>query len=439
MNLEELSKIINGTLVNKKNILIKDIKIDSKQVKKNDLFICIKGKTLDGHDFINEAIKNKVGAIITSKDIKDKIPYIKVEDTLLALEQLAIYKRSKFNGITIAITGSVGKTSTKEILKSILETRFNVVSNKNSNNNIIGLPLTIFDLKEDTDILLTELGMNHIGEIKRLSNICKPYIAIITNIGSSHIGNLKTKRNIFKAKMEITGGIKKGHLIVNGDDKYLKKLKPKSNYALIKCGLNKNNDFTCSNVKVDNDKVYFDVNINNKTYHFTFNTPSIKYVNNLLLVINTSLILGIDIETIKDKISNYNSFDRRLKIYNYPLLKLIDDSYNSSLESLKASLEALNKEEKKLLIIGDIKELGKYSKKIHKKIGKLINLPNSEVLIIGNEIKVLSKKYKHFNTNKEIIDYLENKNIDNYTVLIKGSNSLKLNEISKYLHVRFDR
>lgn len=441
MHLKEILKIVDGTLLNntKLNKKVKSIKFDSRKIENNDLYIAIIGKNKDGHEFIDEAIKKGAKGVIVSKDIKDKynIPIIKVNDTLEALKKIACYKRKKFNGKVIAITGSVGKTTTKEIITNILKNKYKVVNNDGNKNNIYGLSETILNLKKDTEVLVVELGMNHRGEMETLSKICKPDISIITNIGTSHIGNLKSKRNIYKAKLEIIKGMNNGTIIVNSDDKYLKKIKLKNNIKIIKTGIN-NGDLKCLNIKKTNDSIEFVININNKNEEFKINLPGIHFVNNCLLAIITAINMKIEINDIKKSLENYESYNRRYKIYKNENITLIDDSYNSSYESLKANLSTLDKEESKLLIIGEVLELGKKSKKIHKKIGKLLEIPNSLIFIVGNNMKILSKKYMHFNNSEEVINYLENKNLNGYTIFIKGSNAVKLNLVSEYIMTKFD-
>lgn len=435
MTILEVSKIINGKVNNcslKKKI--RNIKFDSKKVKKNDLFICIKGKNKDGHDYIKEAIKNGAVAVITSRKL-DNIPNIEVKDTLSALKQLAFYKRNKFLGTVIAVTGSVGKTTTKEMLSNVLKTKYNVISNEGSKNNIYGLSETIFKLKKE-DILLVEFGMNHTGEIEELSKICRPSISIITNIGSSHIGNLKSKRKIYKAKIEIVKGMNKGKLIVNNDDKYLRKTKLK-NIKLIKVGFS-GKDIKCNDYKILNDKTEFTVKINNKLENFTLNLPGKHFVNNALLVIATSLNMGIDITDIKSSLKKFVSYDRRYKIYRKNNIILIDDSYNSSYESLKANLKTLNDKSDKLLIVGDILELGKKSKKIHKKVGKLLDIPNSTTIVVGQNMSILKNKYKHFFNSEDVIKYLKTIDLKNKTILVKGSNKIGLDKVSDYIRCQFD-
>lgn len=433
MNIEEIISITSGVIENSyKNISIDNIRIDSRKVKKNDLFICIKGKNYDGHNFIKEAIKAGAKAIIVDRKVKDyKVPVIKVDDTLKALIDIATYKRNNFKGTVIGVTGSYGKTMTKELLKDILSSKYKVISSVGNNNNRIGVALTLLEIKEETQIVILEMGMNHKGEIHELSIMAKPNIAVITNIGSSHIGNLDSKKNILLSKLEIVDGIKDGLLIINGDDKYLRKIK--INQKIIKCGFNKKNDFNGLSLKNYYDKLEFYIDSYKR---FIFNIPIESMANTLLLVIKIGLLLNIDINIIKQKVFDYQPLDRRYKVYNFKNNKVIDDTYNSSYESLKMSINSLNPNDNNLLIIGDILELGKYSKKTHKKLKHLFK--HYKTLIVGEEISILKKKYKHFNDNKSLIEHLKLLDLNNYTILIKGSNALKLNEISKYLIKRFD-
>lgn len=225
MNIDILLKITGGELLNKKtDKKINNIQIDSRKVSKNDLFIAIKGNDKNGHDYIKEAINKKPTCIMVCENIKvkTKIPIIKVLDTKEALMQLGSYFRSKYDIPVIAVTGSVGKTTTKELISLILSKKYKVLKSDKNYNNHIGLPLTLFKLNKEYDICVFEIGMNHQGEISNLSKMCQPNIGVITNIGTSHIGNLGSQENIFKAKMEILDGMNDGLLIVNGKDKYLK-------------------------------------------------------------------------------------------------------------------------------------------------------------------------------------------------------------------------
>ena len=406
MKLSEINKILNGKI--NKDITFNKIRTSSKEIEKGDLFLAIN----KGHDYINEAIKNGAVAIICEKHLDT--PSIKVDDSILALGQIAHYIRSLYNIPLIAITGSVGKTTTKELIYLVLSKKYKVLKSNKNQNNHIGLSLTLLNLDETYDIVVTELGMNHFNEISYLSKICNPDYAIITNIGTAHIGNLGSKKNILKAKLEILDGMNEKKLIINNEDKYLKKIKntikvdTKSlNIKNIKCGFIQ--EFDIENV------------------HFVFN--SFKHLlNDVYIAIKIGLLFNIDLSLISEAISEYQTMDGRLNIINKEY-KIIDDSYNSSYEALIGGLDILkNESNKKFIILGDMLELGKYSIKYHKKINKYLNkVKNKEVLLIGNYTKFI--KGIHFDSIDDIIGYLKSNIKENDIVYIKGSRKFNLDKI----------
>ena len=429
MNILEILSITKGTLINKinLNLNINKFKINSKEIKKGDCYIALIGNT-DGHKYIKNAIKNGASLIIVSKKASYNIPTILVQDTTKTLGHLASLIKNKYNPKVIAITGSVGKTTTRELIYTVLKTKYKCHQGKKNYNNHIGVPLTMFDLNKDDEIAIIEMGMNHLNEIKYLSQMVTPDIAIITNIGTSHIGNLGSKDNILKAKLEIKEGLK-GPLFVNGDDELLQKEKA------YKSGFKKNNDLVAYNLKTSLTNSTFNINIENKKYTIKINLPS-HLINNVLIAIHIGLYLKIDINTIIDALSNYQGFDMRMNILNDKHNNtIINDCYNSSLESLTGVLKLLEKEKKhKLLILGDINELGKYSKKIHQQIPLLLNkINNKKVIFIGNQITKIKYQATYFNNYQETINYLKNKKIKDTLILIKASRNLKLENITKFL------
>jgi len=282
-------------------------------------------------------------------------------------------------------------------------------------------------INENHDIIILELGMNHLKEIEKLSKMCKPQTSLITNIGTSHIGFLKTQENIFKAKLEIVKGMKKGNLIVNGKDFYLSKLKKNKYYSIIKT--NENN---IKNIII-NDKLYFTVNIKNKDYNMEFNIPNKYLIENILLAIKVSLLYQIPVNNIVNAINTFKAPNKRTNIINLNNnIDLIDDTYNASLESIKSSLSILeNSKKNKLAIIGDVLELGTHSEIIHKKIEEeLKKIKNLNVITIGKHTKVINIG-THFNNNEEAITYLNKKDLKNTIILIKGSNAMNLGEIKE--------
>jgi len=375
MTLNDIIKIVNGKSEINSDEIIKEIKTDSRKIKKGDLFIALRGKNYDGNDFISEAIRKGAIACITDNIINDRC--IEVADTKQALFDLGNYIRSSSGIPLIAITGSNGKTTTKDLVSHILSSKYNVLKNEDSKNNIIGVSETLFNLNKQHEIIVMELGSNHMGEISYLSKMCNPNVGLITNIGSSHLGYFKTRRNIFKEKRSIIDGIKDKKLIVNGDDKYLKRLKQ------YKCGKNSNNDLIAYNIYENEEYISFCIYLD-KEYKITFNNPGTHFINDVLLAIKVCLDYGIKIKTIIKKINSFKLTDKRMNLIEVNNNIIIDDCYNSSFESVVAGLEFLHKVKKeKVLIIGDILELGKHSKKVHKKIDKRIKeLGFNNVLIM---------------------------------------------------------
>lgn len=436
MDILEILKISNGTIICEcGNNIINKVRIDSRKIKNNDAFLTINS----GYKYIDDAIKNGASTIITDKDITlSNVNVIKVDNTLSFLYSLATYNRLKYKPIVIAITGSVGKTTTKELIYNFLEKDYNVLKNINNENNIIGVSKTLLNIDENVDIVVLEAGTNHFGELHEISKVIKPDIAIITNIGSSHIGNFKSKKNIFKAKMELLDGMNNGILIINNDSKYLKRIKYLDNIGIYKVGTSGNYlDLKAFDIKKENDRVSFLIEMDGIKYKLYSKTKMM--IPNILIATLLGSIFDIDNNYIIDTVNNYEGFTKRMEIIDINDTKIINDSYNSSLESCKNAfsyLEDINKD--KIIILGDILELGKYSKKIHRKLGRLLRkFKNTKILVIGKytkEINKINKKNSIYLENKEKLkEYLKDLDLFNKTILIKGSRAFKLEEISNYI------
>ena len=429
MNIIDILKTTQGTLINKINLntQIHKFKINSKEIQKGDCYIALVGNT-DGHKYIQEAIQNGASSIIVSRKVSYNIPTILVQNTTKTLGFLASFIRKKYNPKIIAITGSVGKTTTRELIYIILNQKYQCHQSKKNYNNHIGVPLTLFDLNPTDEIAIIEMGMNHKNEIKYLSNMVTPNIAVITNIGTSHIGNLGSKENILKAKLEIKEGLI-GPLFVNGDDKYLKDLKA------YKSGFNHNNDLTAYNLTSSLTKSTFDIFLHNQKYSINVNLPA-HLINNVLIAIHVGLYLNVDISTIIKALNNFKSYNMRMNILKDKNNNtIINDCYNSSLESLTGVLKLIQKEkQKKLLIIGDINELGNFTSIIHQKIPTLLNeINNKNIIFVGPKTNHINyENAMHFNNYQETINYLKSQKIKDTLILIKASRTLKLENITNY-------
>lgn len=430
MDLKKIIDIINGDIVNKfKNNKINRIITDTRKLKKNDLFIALKGYKYNGHDYVNKI--KKASGIIIDEDIEvtTNIPVIKVNSTYQVLEDIGNYFRRMYDIPLIAITGSTGKTTTKELVSYILASKYKVLKNEGNKNNLIGVSDTLFHLNKCYDIIVMEMGMNHPCEIKKLSKMCIPNTGIITNVGTSHIGFLNSKRKIYQAKLEIRDGLS-GDLIVNGDDKYLKKIKKS-----YKCGRNYNNDLIAYNIYHNEEFIEFNIYLD-KEYRVKFNNPGVHFINDILIAIKVCLIYNIDPKIIVDRINSFKMVDERMSIKKINNFILVDDCYNASYESVKAGLDILKYVSKeKIIILGDMLELGKYSKKYHKKINLILKkIDHKQVLTVGKYSRYINGK--HFNNNNELINYLKTINIDHKYIYIKGSRGMHLEEIRDYIETR---
>ena len=416
MKLSKLVEIVNGECSIDLDKDFKEIKTDTRKIEKEDIFIALKGVNYNGEDFIDDALKKGAITCITNNYYDN---CIQVKDTYQSLFDIALYKRKKNNIPVIAITGSVGKTTTKDLIVHILSSKYKVLYNEKSYNNIIGVSDTLFKLNNNYDVVVLELGSNHKGEIKKLKDMCLPDISVITNIGTSHIGNFKSKRKIFKEKLDI----KNNTLIVNGDDKYLKRLK------CFKCGFNKNNDLKATIIEDSIDRVVFSINLD-KEYRVVFNNPGIHFINDILLAIKVCLMMNIDIEDIIESISTYTLPEKRMNIIHKRDNIIINDCYNSSYESLKAGINYLDKiDGNKILILGDILELGNKSKRTHKKINKLVK-SYERIYTVGKDSKYI--KSIHFNNSYALINYFKKINIKNSYIYIKGSRRMNLDLVYDY-------
>lgn len=443
MKISEILLSTKGLLLNgNEDDLVESFSIDSRNINNNDFFIAIKGEKFDGNDFIFDVLNKGCKGVIFDKNIdidfkkyKDKI-FIKVNNSIKALQDMARYKRSLYDIPVVAITGSVGKTSTKDIIASVMSEKYNVLKTEGNHNNHIGLPLTLLKLK-DHNAMCIEMGMNHFNEISLLTNILKPTIAVITNIGTAHIGNLGSRENILKAKLEILEGLKEnGNIIINNDNDLLHKwyIDNKAKYNIITYGIENESKYQAKNIINEIENSTFD--INNVTKNIFVPVPGNHFIYNSLCAFAVGKILNISNEMIKEGIKKFELSKNRIENIDLPNdIRLISDCYNANYDSMKAAIELLSKyKERKIAVLGDMLELGKYSEEIHSNIGKLIN-DNIDILICSGEMSKYiynnsktNKKY-YCNNNKEVEELLKDIILPKDTILFKASNSMNFTEI----------
>ena len=434
-------------LIGREDEKINECYVDSKKKTNCGCFIGIKGEKTDGSLFYKEAFDNGANICILNKiydldlqNYDDKTVLI-ANDTKKVLKQLAIYKRSLFKGVVIGVTGSVGKTSTKEMIFNVLSSKYKVLKTIKNQNSQIGLPLSILRLT-DEDVMVLEMGMSNLSHIHNLSLIAKPDISVITNIYDSHIEFLGTRENILKAKLEIIDGMDSGRLIINNDNDLLNNLKLNNkNINIITCGIKEKSDYMANIISDDIITKFNACGINDLSIK-----GGVPYVYNALIALTIGKLMNVEDELIKEGINKALDVEKRLeevKIDNN--ITIIDDSYNANYESTYLALSYLSKfSGRKIAVLADILELGKNSKTIHKKVGELINKNNTNYLItIGKYSKYISKVakknkmnkrfIKHFKDEKSSREFIKSILKDGDILLIKGSNGMKLCNLIEYL------
>ena len=430
------------------NKKITGISIDTRSIEQNDLFIAIKGKNFDGHDFLEKAIqKGASGVIVSRKDSALKYNGLFVKNTLAALINFAEFSRNRFKGKTIGITGSNGKTTTKDMAKVIFSEFGKTFATPGNNNNIIGLSLSLMKLPSNFNYCILELGMSKKSELKKLSLIAKPDSIIISNVSNNHLENFKSEEDIALAKSEIFHGLKKnGQVILNYENKwfsFLKKIALNYTDQIVPFGIKKS-IFSISQEK-DNFLIKsenFKTNFDHLPHHLALN---------LISILTLIKCLDLDLNKIKEKIKCLSPSDGRgnhfkLRIDANKTITLINDAYNSSPYSLKASLTNLykNNSNKYVLIIGDMLELGPNSYSYHKKIVPFVKKLNPKTLLtIGNISKILSNDLKnnficrHYKNVKLLETNFVKLVHNNDTVFVKGSNSTGLYKFCKDLEKKY--
>ena len=455
MKVRDILDITKGKLiVGNEELECENFSKDTRTIQKGDIYIGIKGENFDGNLFWKQALDNGAEAVIIEnvqimpeevEKYSDKT-IIKVENTLESLYEIAKYKRSLYNIPVIAVTGSVGKTSTKDVIASVVSTEYKTLKTEGNNNNNIGLPLTILKLK-DHEALVIEMGMNHLGEISLLTNIASPTFAIITNIGTSHIGNLGSRENILKAKLEILEGMEIPKIIINNDNDLLHNWATQ-NYDKIEIhtfGIQNQSDLCAEEIQLREDGSEFIAISSQEKIKINVPVGGEHFVYNALCAMKVGQILGISNENIQKGIAKFELTKKRMdirKLENGAIL--INDAYNASYESMKASLEFLEKHTgtRKIAVLGDMFELGEFSEELHKKVGEEVAKRNIDILICAGEaskyiIKEAEKNTKidtyYFNNNEEIVENLYQKLKNGDVVLVKASNGMKFFEICQKL------
>jgi len=468
--IRELIKAVSGKIIQgDQDCLVSNISIDSRTLIPGDLFFAIIGPNFDGHDFIIEAFKRgAVGAVVckgastllqNEQIDKDKI-IIEVKDTLSALQDWSKHYKDKFKTFNICVTGSNGKTTTKEIIAHVLSQEFPLLKTSGNYNNEIGIPLTLLQLNKSHKMLVAEMGMRGLGEIKALTNFIPPDLAVITNIGEAHIGLLGSKDNIFKAKSELLQSLDKdGKAIINRDDPYYFKMldivKDKKIYTF---GIENRSDIMARNIRMVSDKgMRFSLEAQNSKSREIYLPLLGKYnVYNALVAVAVAFALGIEFDLIERGLSSFKPLDLHMQLSNFHNdIKILNDSYNASPLSVKNALETLAEvaqNNRKIAILGDMLELGEKTDFYHRKIGKEVAKLSIDVLItVGQGGKIIAQSSKEEGMAEErIFSFEKNKKINlakkllsltrpGDFILLKGSREMKMEEILEFWQKEYQK
>ena len=416
------------------------ISINSKKIKKDDIFIAIKGLNFDGHDYINEAFKNGAIAAIISDEEKISKNTILVNDTKKSLADIASLILMKFKPFVIGITGSNGKTTTKELIKSILDSNYGtnkILATHANYNNDIGLPLTIFNLNSEHSHIVIEMGMNHPKEISYLANIAPPNFAVITNIGEAHIENFKNREAIANEKKDILRNLKaEGTAILPKDSEFFNFLvKDLKNVKVLSFGMSKDADISCE--LLDHKKIL----IKTPKYDLEIKSKLLGHnnISNILAAVTCAYQLKINPTKIKEGIENITPIPSRLELKEgKKRAAIIDDTYNANPSSFLSAIEVLNEfPGKKILVIGDMAELGENSRIYHQELSRSIKETKIDITLgLGKYTKeiitLLGRNNSWFRSKDDLVKHLY-ACMKGSTILVKGSRSMKMEEIVKKL------
>ena len=447
LNIEDVFDIPTSEIYEPDNFrTIYFVTIDSREVKKNSLFIAVKGNRFDGHDFVKDAIRKGATAVVINKKYLNQfdeinVPFITVNNTKLALGNVARIWRKKLSTKIIGITGSTGKTTVKDMLAELLKEKFVVNKTIANNNNDIGVPLTILNTNEKHQVLVAELGTNHFGEIPYTAKILSSDFALITNIGSSHLEFLKTKNGVWKEKSFLFDETirNNGKIFLNYDDPIIRE-KHTLLERRITFGFSGRVDVKGKIKSYTNDgKPILGINYKNKSYVLESPLYGEQSAENLLASIAIALELGLSLKEIGNALSKLKAPLGRLNVQSYKNFILINDTYNANPDSTKAAIELVGRIKsfkRKVLFLGDMLELGDKSIKFHQSLKPVVTKSRiDEVYTIGPKMKYLNEKLnnykiiaKHFTKRNMLSSFIKKLDLDDSVILVKGSRGMKMEE-----------
>lgn len=475
ITVKQIVNAVNGTLLSgSEEILVTSASVNSREIEKGALFVPIIGEKVDGHRFIDGAFENGavasfVAESATLSEYAEGKAYIQVKDTLKALQALGSWYRDQFGMPVIGITGSVGKTTTKEMVGAALATKYNVIKTLGNMNSQVGLPLMMFHFEPEHEVAVIEMGMSEEGEMERLSVIAKPDMAIMTNIGVAHIGQLGSQENIRKEKLNLinvtSGNFEKTgrKLFLNGDDKLLREIKEKADgIAIAEQTKTALKETDCVLFGLEEDCAFYgkDISVKEGKTHFTLVYPEgeeeivlsvlgLHNVENALVALAVAYELGIKPSVAKEGLLAYQPIAMRGQVHNHNGMTIIDDTYNASPDSMKSSANVLLQMEnldRRIIVLGDVLELGEVSYQCHYEVGSFIAKASyqgktiDELLTVGQEAKAIAEGVKNseegkkivvhsYDNNEEVLAYLKEQAAEKTGIIVKGSRGMHMETI----------
>ncbi len=457
ISLEDLFNLPSAVIYNPDGYKpVSNVEIDSRKIKKGSLFVAIKGEKFDGHDFVQTAVKSVAGAVVINKNKLKKFgsidtTIIAVDNTTAAYGDIANVWRHKLNAKVVAISGSNGKTSTKEMIATLLTEKFNVVKTVANNNNHIGVPLTILSADEKTEVLILEHGTNHFGEIPYSAKISQPDFALLTNIGDSHLEFLNNREGVYKEKAALLSEtvLNNGTVLLNADDQLISN-HSKNFSRKVTYGFKGKVDVKGKIVGTTEDgRTKVQVVYGKEKFEVALPVYGESNAKNFLAAVSIAIELGLTKKQILEGVRKFIPVHGRLEVKKYKKAVVIDDTYNASPASVKSAVDTVNKIKifkNKIVVLGDIFELGGKAVKLHKELENLFT-PNKNlvVLTVGTMMQHLVKELRkknirsiHFFLREALSLYLQYEEIENSVILVKGSRGMKMEEFVNILEKRFE-
>lgn len=441
--INEIAQAVGGRITGDGAARVGGVSTDTRTIQRGDLYIAIKGENFDGNDFIAQAAENGAAAAISDRAQAADcgIPIILVEDSRIAQLKLARHYRDRFSAKLCAVTGSVGKTSTKDMIYAVLSARFNTLKTEGNFNNDIGLPRTLFRLNEDYGAAVIEMGMSDLGEISALSKAAAPDCAVITNIGYCHIENLKTRENILKAKLEILDGARESApLILCGDDEYLSTVDI-TDRRVIRYGFGAECEVRAENIVHLENGEQFTVLAQGERFSAQIPISGEHHILNALAAFCVGRVYGMSAEEIIPAFMDYQASGMRQKTVQRGGLTLILDCYNASPTSMKTSLSVLKSTKaggRRIAVLGDMLELGEMSQQLHEQVADYVLDSADACFLYGGQMAFCAEKLSesgftvfHDNDKQRLAESLDAFVREGDVLLFKGSRGMKMEEIAE--------